>query len=150
MLWPASAQLHDCRWSGFVLCLQQGKWAQSLHRLTCADTCVAFHPSVCKRFSFYKVCISSRLKLPCGRCSAPKVLFSAPLAPPKNLSMIFITSNEQRTWSLSAGNWIQYLVSRVLIFLGKNTSYYSLSWPHRGNIWNCQKGAFLLFQTNEK
>lgn len=80
----------------------------------------------------------------------PKWFFFCPAHPPKNMPVIFLKNNEQRTLSLSAGNWIQHLAFKVLIFLGKNASYYSLSWPHRGNIWNRQKGAFLLFQTNEK
>lgn len=42
------------------------------------------------------------------------------------------------------------LPSRASNFPGKNTTYYSLSWSQTGNIWNCQKGAFLLFQTNEQ
>lgn len=40
MFWPASAELRDCRWSGFMLYLQQGKWAQRLHRLSWVGTWV--------------------------------------------------------------------------------------------------------------
>lgn len=106
-----------------------------------------FHPSMCKIYFFYKVC-SSCLKLSCGRCSSLKVqLFLTKKISPWS----FKKNNEQRMQSLSSGELNIILAIQSVDFSGgKNATYYSLSWPHRGNIWNCQKGAFLLFQINEK
>lgn len=69
----------------------------------------------------------------------------------KYLLLVFKKKIINRMKSLPLGelNIPEYLPSRV-IFLGENITYYSLSWPRRGTIWNSLKGLFLFFQEHEK